>query len=390
MAREGYPDFEIAEVLSYRFLAVFWLAFPIGLLIKGRRLKPFFLLASIGVPVLSLLIIYAIDQHWTYFLYACTMLWGIAYTCVQITILPFILLNARKHYHSEAISLSFLSFSVTICLIGVGNFLLNSISPDFFDEKTVLQIVAGLSFVGLYFVSRIKIKEKTSEKIPLAKIRKDYDWKLVFSAVIPTLIIAIGAGFTIPVINLFFLNVHGLTSEAFSLMGAATFFLVACVMVFMPFIRRNFGYKIAITLFQSIAVLALLVLATTEYYKSWPFAVYIAVLFYVIRQPLMNAAGPMTSELTMYFVGERNQEIIAALNASIWSGSWFISMKIFALLRQMEFRYVSIFLITVVFYTVGVVWYAYLIRLYKKRTGETGIEKKRKRKLVLSEEYISE
>ena len=53
----------------------------------------------------------------------------------------------------------------------------------------------------------------------------------------------------------------------------------------------------------------------------------------------MNAASPMTSELTMYYVGRRNQEIMSALTASVWSGSWFVSMKIFSWLRQMDYRY---------------------------------------------------
>jgi nitrate/nitrite transporter NarK len=62
---------------------------------------------------------------------------------------------------------------------------------------------------------------------------------------------------------------------------------------------------------------------------------------------------------------------MSALNASVWSGSWFISMKLFGWLRQMEFRYVSIFLITVAMYIVGVAWYAYLIRQYEReRQGE--------------------
>ena len=81
----------------------------------------------------------------------------------------------------------------------------------------------------------------------------------------------------------------------------------------------------------------------------------------------MNAAGPMTSEFTMYYVGERNQEIISALNASIWSGSWFISTSLFSIMRQMDMRYVSIFLITVALYVVGLLWYAWLIRDYNRR-----------------------
>ena len=374
MAKEGYEDFEIAEVLSRRFLAVFLLAFPIGLFIKGRRLKPFFYTAAVIVPISSNLILLAVDQHWDQLLYAMAMLWGVAYTCMQITILPFILLNAKQENHSEAISLSFLSFSVTICTVGVLYYVLHFLQPILFNERLVLHMVATISVLSLYFISKIQVKEQLSAIIPFDQIRNNYDWKLILSAVLPTVIIAVGAGFTIPVINLFFLNVHGLDSETFSLVGSATFFLVACVMIFMPYVRRRFGYSVAITLFQSLAVLALFILATTEYYQDWEYAAGVAILFYILRQPLMNAAGPMASELTMYYVGKRNQEIISALNASIWSGSWFISMKIFAVLRQMEFRYVSIFLITVIMYIIGVAWYAYLIRLYKRRTGETGKE----------------
>jgi len=81
----------------------------------------------------------------------------------------------------------------------------------------------------------------------------------------------------------------------------------------------------------------------------------------------MNCASPMASEVVVYYVGKRNQEIIAALNASIWNGSWLFSTTIFALLRRMEFRYVSIFLITVVLYVISIIWYWWLIREYERK-----------------------
>jgi len=373
MDQEGFADFEVAEVLSWRFLAVALFAFPLGLFIKGRRLKPFFYCCAATLPIYSFLVIYAIQLHHTSLVYAMSFLWGASFIFMEVAALPYIVLNAKKETHSESFSLKFLAFSGSLTLVGFLNFVLYNLDPDFFDEKRVLQIFAGVSALSLFFISRINVKENVSEKIPLHKIRSDYDWNLIFRAVIPTLIIAIGAGFTIPVINLFFLKIHGMPSEQFSLMGSITFLLVICVMIVMPYIRRRFGYKIAIILFQSFAVLALFIMATTEYYKDWQYAFYIAAFFYIIRQPLMNAAGPMTSELTMYYVGKKNQELISALNASIWSGSWFFSMKIFALLRQMEMSYVNIFLITVAFYTVGVVWYYILVRDYEQRTGDSGI-----------------
>ena len=367
MVKEGYADYEIAEVIAYRFFAVGVLAFPIGLFIKGRKLKPFFLAATAIVPIFSNLIIWCIENQWDTLLYFSVGIWGIGYACIQITILPFILLNAKPERHSEAISLSYLSFSVTICIVGISNYILNSLAPNLFDEKMMLSLVSILSLASIYFVVSMKVKEQISDKIPFHRILKDYDWWIIFRAITPTTIIAIGAGFTIPVINLFFLTVHGLPSNAFSIIGALTFMVVAATMTFMPYIKRRFGYRIAITLFQSLAVLALFFLATTEYYKTSSYAIYIAIFFYVVRQPLMSAATPMTSELMMYYVGKRNQEIIAALNASIWAGSWFISMKIFQWLREIDLRYVTIFLITVAFYVVGVVWYALLIRGYEKK-----------------------
>ncbi len=387
MDAEGYQDYAIADILSYRFLAVFWLAFPLGLFIKGRRLKPFFLISTIALPVASHVMLIAIAQHWTLTLNVATMVWGLAYMCMQITILPYILLNARPETHSEAFSLSFLSFSGTICFTGVINYLLQQVDPVLFDEKTMLQIVATLAFLGIFFVSRIPNREQLSQKVPLRKITHDYDWGTILRAIIPTLIIAIGAGFTIPVISLFFLNVHGVQSGTFSVMGSITYGMVVCVMLFMPYIKRSFGYRIAITLFQSLAVLALFLLATTEYYKDWMYAVPLATFFYILRQPLMNAAGPMTSELIMYYVGKRNQEIISALNASIWSGSWFISMKLFGLMRQLEYRYVTIFLITVAMYAIGVIWYATIIRTYERRQAAERARKareRRKREAVLN------
>ena len=371
MAEEGYPDYQIANVVSYRFLAVFCLAFPIGLFIKGRRLKPFFVIAAIANPITAHLLLLAIDHHWDIAVNLLAMAWGLSFMCIQVTILPFILLNGRKETHSEAFSLSFLSLSGTIAFIGIGNFLLHQLDPEIFSVKHVLQGIATLSFLGIWFVSKVKLKEQLSYKVPLRDVRTKYDWRTIFQAVIPTFIISIGAGFTIPVINLFFLNVHGVSSSTFSLLGSITYFMVVCVMIFMPTIKRKFGYRIAITLFQSLAIFALFMLAATEWYKDWSIALYVAIFFYIARQPLMNAAAPMTSELVMYYVGKRNQEIMSALNASIWSGSWFISMNLFSLMRKADFSYVSIFMITVGMYVIGVSWYAYLIKNYYKKSQES-------------------
>ncbi len=374
MAANGYEDFEIANFISWRFMMVLTLAIPLGIYLKRSKIKPFFYISTILLPLLSICAILAVYAHLDGLIKIIMLLWGGAFACMQIAGLPYILRYANKETHSEAISLFFSTWSISVFISGMSNYYLHQLNPSFFDEGLVLIIFSIISWFSVYLISKIKIEEKVDTTEWNWSLIGDYDWILIIKATIPTLIIAIGAGFTIPVINLFFLNVHGVESDSFSVYGALTYLMVGIGVNFMPFIKRKFGYQTAITLFQSLAVVALFLMATTEYYSHLKWAAAIAVFFYIIRQPLMNVAGPMTSELTMYYVGKKNQEFISAINSAIWSGSWLFSMSLFSSLRESGWRYVTIFLITVFLYVIGVIWYAYIINEFKRRTGNDGRE----------------
>ncbi len=377
---QDYTDAQIAHVTACRYVAIMVLAFPLGVLIKGRRLKPFFRLAAIALPATALAVLFSVEYQLDWGVMAGMVLFGTFRLFIQVTAMPFIILNAKKETHSESIALYFQTFSFTVFLSGMINYGLSSIAPDFFTEKRVLQLIALLGFFSSLFVARIKVQEKVTTKISFREVAKAYEWGKIMNAVIPTLIIAIGAGFTIPFINLFFQSVHGVDSKSFSLLGSASFVMVAIMITFIPFIQRRYGYKIVIAGFQTAAVIALFIMASTEWYSSWPYALPLAIVAYLLRQPLMNTAGPSTSELSLYYVGERNQEIMSALQAAIWSGSWFFSSIIFGWLRSMEVSYATIFMITVVMYLIATQWYIYLINRYRKEQAE------QKKALVLHSE----
>lgn len=373
--KNGYQDFEIASLVEKRFLAVMLLAFPLGLFIKGRELKPFFYIAALGLPSSSLFLIYAVENQSLLLIQTALFLIGSFFIFMQATELPFIILNAKKETHSISIAMHFQTWVAATILVGMFYFLTNKFGLPI-DEKTAIIIFSVLGYFSLYFLNKIKIKEVVSEKFPLNKLLVSYDWDLIFNAILPTLFIAIGAGFTIPFISLFFENVHGIDSQYFSLTASLTFILVFFGMAIMPAIKQKYGYKVSILLVQSLSIICLLAMASTELFANLPYAAGVAIFFYVLRQPLMNIAGPMTSELTLYYVGKKNQELISALNASIWSGSWFFSSRIFAVLREREYAYYSIFIITAILYAIGVLWYNYLInQYYKKEKKELNLQK---------------
>jgi predicted MFS family arabinose efflux permease len=367
MQKEGYNDHQSAGFISYRFLGTLLLAFPLGLYVKGRKIKPLFLFGSYSLPILSLFIIHAVHYHIYWLLYFSQIMWGISFLCFQITALPYILRNAKRETHTEAISLSFATYSFGGIFSGIIIYILSKINPLFFDEMMILQIIAVLGFLSIFFILRIDVEEKIPDEPVRGLNLRNFDWNLILKSLFPVLIISTGAGLTIPFISIFFFNVHGVDSDEFAAYGAVAAVLVALGAVIVPQIKARFGYKLAVPFTQTIAVITLVILATTQLYATLAIALPIAIFCFVIRQPLMNLAGPMTSEVVMNYVGPRNREMSSALTSAIWSGSWYISSRLFKFLRESNMEYYKVFLITAALYAVGIFLYYLLIIDYDRK-----------------------
>lgn len=388
LRKQGYPDSEIAELVSYRFIGTLLFAFPTGLLIRGRKLKPFFLIASFGLPIASLLVLNLIGEGKLDQAKIFLFVWGILFMFVQVCALPFIIRNTRVRLQSEAITLNYAMYSlgqifsgllisalVRMGSIQIGDYLL------VFTDLMILKIIAVLGIIS--FLCLLPAKERMDHpemKISFVRFHRDlgqYDWKLILIAMIPTFLLSTGAGLTIPFINLFFNSVFSMDSDSFSEMGSVAAVLVFGGATLVPFIKRRFGFEVAITLSQTLAVLFLVVMALTEWYADVPGMLWVAIICFLLRQPLMNMAAPMTSELTMTFVGERNRELMSSLIASIWSGSYVISARIFQWLRGNDLPYYSVLLITAALYAAGVVAYYGVIRANRRKMRLAEIRKER-------------
>lgn len=377
MTRKGFSDEEIALFITFRFLGVFVLAFPLGKFIKGRHLMPLFILSNVCIPVFGVAIVLSIMFQLKYLTLISLLLWGASFTFIQIPVSPFILRNSAKHNHTAGISLSYSTWSFGGIVSGVLIACLDFIHPTFFDEQFILLLFSVLGFGGLFFLRRVKdFKEVTVEELksPQTFNTKKTNWPLIIRALIPTLIIATGAGLTIPFISLFFDKVHHLDKGSFSVLSAIAALLVAWCAMLVPKVKQYIGYKIAIPTTQSLAVFSLVALATTQFYNQYPIAVVIAAVCYLLRQPLMNMAGPMTTELVLNYVGKENREITSAFTAAIWSGSWVLSGLMVKILFAHHFEFVNIFLITSLLYAFGVIMYYLLILDYNKREENGLIE----------------
>ncbi|OUV05469.1 MAG: hypothetical protein CBC40_02325 [bacterium TMED80] len=380
LRKKGFSDPEIASFNSLRFVGALAFALPLGIFIRGKKLKPFFVLSSLAVPLTSIMIIESIKHSIIPLIQLAFLLWGIGMMVMRVCSLPFIIRNTTSQNSTESLSLSASTWSLATIFSGliisgldwIANIEIFERSFSF-DEYSILWIITIIGLVSFSFA--IKINENDDElsqkQSGIFSLRQNYDWNLIFRAISPLILISIGAGLTIPFVNLFFNSIFNLSSSDFSLLGSFTALLVFIFSLLVPTLRKKYGYWATIVLNQSLAIVFLIIMATTELYAASSYAIIIAISAYIIRQPLMHMAHPASNELMMNYVGKKNQELISALSSSLWSASWFISAKIFEWLRILEFQYFEIFLITAALYIMGVVLFGFLISQYEKNNRKS-------------------
>ncbi len=374
LRKQGFSDPEIASFNSLRFVGALAFALPLGIFIRGRRLKPFFKMASLMVPLTSIMIIEAIHYSMTPLIQLSFILWGIGMMLMRVCSLPFIIRHTTNDNSTEALSLSASTWSLSTMVSGLiisGLVWISNIklSPDLIklNEYGILWIITLIGSLSYVFTIQINedVDSNKGKRPGIFSLHKTYDWSMIFKAISPLILISIGAGLTIPFVNLFFNSVFNFNSSDFSLLSSITAMLVFTFSLLVPTLRKKYGYWMTIVFVQTLAILCLVIMSLTEIYASYPYAVIIAVAAYIFRQPLMHMAHPASNELMMNYVGKNNQELISALSSSLWSASWFISAKLFEWLRLLDFRYYEIFLITAFLYVLGVILYVFLIKEYE-------------------------
>ena len=374
LRKQGFSDPEIASFNSLRFIGALIFAFPLGIYIRGKKLKPFFLLAAIIVPITSALIIESVHNETIPLIKLSFLLWGVGMMLMRVCSLPFIIRNTTQDNSTEALSLSASTWSLATIFSGIiisGLDWMNYYSFGswiiYFNERNILWIITILGISAIIFALRIseKAPDNIQKDSTVFSLYKQYDWTVIIKALSPLIMISIGAGLTIPFVNLFFNSVFHLSASEFSILGSITAFLVFTFSLLVPSIRKKYGYWFTIVIVQAISICCLIVMALMELYVNYSFALIVALIAYIFRQPLMHMAHPASNELLMNYVGKKNQELISALSSSLWSASWFVSAKVFEWLRLLDFQYYEIFLITAGLYIIGNILFALLIREYE-------------------------
>ena len=115
LRKQGFSDPEIASYNSLRFIGALTFALPLGIYIRGKKLKPFFILAALIVPLTSVLIIESVYREIIPLIKFAFLLWGIGMMLMRVCSLPFIIRNTTSD-NSTAVSYTHLTLP-TILLV---------------------------------------------------------------------------------------------------------------------------------------------------------------------------------------------------------------------------------------------------------------------------------
>ena len=159
LAKKGYSDAEIGKFVKYRFLAVMLLSLPLGIALKGKRMRPLFYISAIGVPLLSLLTIFAAERRMTELLNLSYLCWGFCFAFLQVGSLPYILRNCSREHQSKAIVLNFTVQSANAVIAGFIIFFLHRFHVSWLSDAHILAGFALLGFVSIYHLLRIRVPE---------------------------------------------------------------------------------------------------------------------------------------------------------------------------------------------------------------------------------------
>ncbi len=360
---KGFNDTKSASFFASRFLGVLFISLPFGLYIKGKPLVKYFKMASIALPLFTLLAIYFIEQKSEIGIHVSFLCWGVAFSLAEIPKIPFIMRNTDETKLSNAISLAYSTWSFGAVVSGLLIFLLSHAFPSFFDHQNCLIFIVILSFIGAYFSFSIKeeVVPKKVEKTTFKNFFGSSDWGRIGYALAPTFIIAVGAGMSVPFIPLYFEGTFDLKYDDYSGFSFLAYSLVLTLILFAPSIKNKYGLKYSIPATQLLSVCCLITLAAMDFYSNWSWALIAALGAYILRQPLMSIAQPLTTEVIMTYVGKDNHEVTASLMALIWNGSFVFSSIMFGALRNEGVAFYGIFSITIAMYLVAIVWYQRLI-----------------------------
>lgn len=229
--------------------------------------------------------------------------------------------------------------------------------------RATLWVAVGLGLLGMIPMLFLRPSGKKHEGRSFA-VR---DKATMFRLVLPNILVGLGAGATIPFLNIFIEGKFHINYASLGTLFAWASLATAATALLQPLLVRYLGQLRAVLVVQvsSLPFLAMLGFAP----ELWMVTV---ALF--TRGALMNAAGPVYSAYAMSVLPEEDRPMYSAVNTMAWDFAWAGSALVSGVVRgalPFSQAFLWLFAWTLLMYSLSVV--ATYVGVYRGTRGLSGV-----------------
>lgn len=338
----GFTEGSIGSIISATTLGTVFMAIPASILLRRFPIKPILLItAPIGV------ISYAIQVTATPYQAILTsgFVAGIAAVFGRVAAAPFFMRNSKPKERPYLFSMQF----ALMLLAGIIGNIVAGVLPGLIQKEGMIPYLTYrytlLLFSGLVLASVIPIS-MIKQKSPVRPQRMKIQSGLIIAKLfLPNLIVGIGAGLSIPFLNLYFKDVFNTPAYLIGIFYSMQQFLMITGLLAAPLAAERIGKIKTIVVSQLISIPFLIILGTTH-------LLFLAVLAFLLRAAFMNMAQPLYTNFAMEKVHHEDQPLTNALLTIAFTAGWGVSANFGGYLIE-HFGYATPFISTSVFYLIS-------------------------------------
>ncbi len=314
----GFPEGRIGNIISVTTIGMVIMAIPSSIAIRRFPIKRILLVAT---PIATLSYMIQVSTANYPLIMTGGLFAGLTAVFSRVAAAPFFMRNSAPTERPYLFSMQF-ALSLVAGIIGS---LVAGYLPGFIEKSNIAPPLAYrytlLIFSGLVLTALIPyfmISEKPAGKIERMKI---HSWRLIFKLFLPGLIVGIGAGLSIPFLNLYFKYLFHTATEYIGILYSGQQLLMITGLLIAPVIAEKIGKIRTVVLSQLISIPFLIMLGLTA-------NLFLAIMAFLIRAALMNMAQPLFTNYAMERVKHDEQPFTNALLVIAWTAGWGASASV--------------------------------------------------------------
>jgi MFS family permease len=341
----GYDESFIGNTLAVQSVGMVLVVLTLSAFMDRRRLRPF-LMAGAALVGAGLLAVAEVRGKPS--ILACCFLTGVGIALLEVGTAPFFSRHSGGAERPYLFGFS-TALSPTAGLLSTLGVKLGALAWG--ESAGIYARMLGIAAGSALLSVPVLLMIREAAPAPPSRGGDRIDWGTAGRFFLPELLFGLGAGLTIPFINLYFRNRFGLSAGDIGLYYSGAQALMMVAFLAAPVLARRFGAVKTIVAFQLSSIPFFLILAFTG---SLP----LAVAAFLLRHACMNMVHPVGSHFAMEVVNPGQRARVNGLKQAANKIAWVISNSLGGVLiaRTTLFGrdgFTTAMVITIALYIVG-------------------------------------